>query len=79
MSERVDVAAFPDVCELCESRAHPLYVVPDHRRVGPGQHGAAVRFDVVCRFCYLRVVGIKPTASRTVARLASNGHAGAGT
>ena len=47
-------------CDLCEGLRSPLYRVPDARRSRPTAPRA------VCRFCYLRMVGIRPTRSRQV-------------
>ena len=48
----------PGRCDLCEGLRSPLYQVPDARRSRPTAPRA------VCRFCYLRIVGIRPTRSR---------------
>ena len=47
-------------CDLCEGARSPLYHVPDAHRSRPTSPRA------VCRFCYLRLVGIRPTRSRQV-------------
>ena len=50
----------PGRCHLCEGLRTPLYRVPDTHRSRPTAPRA------VCRFCYLRLVGIRPTRSRQV-------------
>ena len=50
----------PGRCDLCEGLRTPLYQVPDARRSRPTAPRA------VYRFCYLRMVGIRPTRSRQV-------------
>ena len=50
----------PVRCDLCEGVRSPLYRVPDAHRSRPTAPRA------VCRFCYLRIVGIRPTRSRLV-------------
>lgn len=53
-------------CDLCEGLRSPLYHVPDASRSRPTAPRA------VCRFCYLRMVGIRPTRSRQVDVVAAN-------
>ena len=47
-------------CDLCQASSARLYMVPQARRLT----GQAPR--AVCYFCYLRVVGIRPTQRQIV-------------
>lgn len=49
-----DVRGFPIACELCEATGRPLFAVPDGSRT---THRAP---RAVCRFCFIRIVGIVP-------------------
>jgi len=48
------VSATPTYCGLCETIGRPLFGVPDDRRLTDRAPRA------VCRFCYLKLVGIAP-------------------
>ena len=48
------VCGFPAACELCEAKGRPLFSVPDGSR--PTDHAPRA----VCRFCFIRIVGIVP-------------------
>ena len=48
------VSVTPTSCGLCESIGSPLFSVPDDRRLNDRAPRA------VCRFCFLRLVGIAP-------------------
>ena len=49
------------VCDHCEAPARELYLLP-RERVGVVDTGA------VCRFCFLRIVGIAPRRTALVGR-----------
>ena len=48
------VCGIPTYCGMCEAMGRPLFSVPDARRLNDRAPRA------VCRFCYLRLVGIAP-------------------
>jgi hypothetical protein len=45
-------------CPKCSGPGKQLYRVP------PAQQGGVVPISVACYFCYLRLTGRKPTASK---------------
>jgi len=48
------------MCAQCQQKNAQLYRIPEAKRRGP--HAAAI----VCYFCYLRLLGIRPTRSQQV-------------
>lgn len=49
-----DALGFPASCGMCEATSRPLFSVPDDSR--PSDRAPRA----VCRFCFIRIVGIVP-------------------
>jgi hypothetical protein len=51
---RLDKADGVVPCQYCETGALPLYVLPVKEKLGQAEM-------LICRFCYLRLSGLKPS------------------